>query len=294
MNGAVVLGNGFVGRAIVAALRPHADVVVLDAPTHPGLFDRSAGSTTLIRNALDSVAVESVAGTVVVNACGLLRGTPDELTDANETWPNWLAHEALAGTGVRFVHIGSASEYGDPGSSVPITEARPANPTGDYASSKAAGSLAVVAARQHGLDATVARVFNVVGPALSPASPLHQFLTDVTALPASGGTIELWWPDTVRDYVLLDDLGTAVAAIAFADTSLDIVNVCSGVGISFGDIAHAMAASQGKPLGIVSLDRPGIPTVIGDPSRLHALTGITPTISADLIAQHATLGPNDR
>lgn len=289
MSGVVVLGNGFVGGAVVAALHERVEVAVLDLPTHPGLFDRTERSADLIRS-----AIASVDAAAVVNACGLLRGTSAELTSANESWPTWLVQSVLAGSGARFVHIGSASEYGDPGDDRPISEDRPVHPNGDYATSKAAGSLAVVAARRAGLDATVARVFNLVGPALSPTSPLHQFLTDVTALPPTGGEIELWWPDTVRDYVLLEDLGAAVAALALADVSEDIVNVCSGVGISFGRIAQAMAAAQNKPLRIRSLDRPGIATVIGDPTRLRDLTGITPTISAELIAQHATLTPHNR
>ena len=103
--------------------------------------------------------------------------------------------------------------------------------------------------------------------------------------------IELWWPDTVRDFLLLDDLGEALVRLALADRSVDVVNVCSGVGVSFGAIALAMAAVQGKPVEIRSLDRPGIPTVIGDPARLRELTGLEPGITAELIAAHAALAP---
>lgn len=285
MTGVVVLGAGFVGAAVARNLLDRAEVVVLDLPTHPGLFDRDDRARAFVLG-----AVESVGAIAVVNACGLLRGTADQLSDANVAWPAWLT-ATLSGSGVRLVHVGSAAEYGDPGTDDRIAESHPLAPRGDYAESKAAGSRVVVDARDAGLDATVARVFNLVGPALSAVSPLHQFLTDVTALAPGGGTIELWWPDTVRDFLLLDDLGEALARLALADRSVDVVNVCSGVGISFGEIARAMAAAQGKPIEIVSLERPGIPAVVGDPSRLHQLTGLVPAITADLIAAHATLAP---
>lgn len=283
MSATVVLGAGFVGSAVANALDRRGDVAVLDLPTHPALFDRTDEARALV---LDACA--AIGATAVVNACGLLRGTREQLDDANTEWPAWIVG-VLAGSGARLVHIGSAAEYGDPGSDDPVAETHAIAPRGDYAETKAAGSQVVLDARAAGADTTVARVFNLVGPALSSASPLHQFLTDVTALPAGGGTIELWWPDTVRDYLLLDDLGEAVARLATTDRSVDLVNVCSGVGISFGEIAVAMGAAQGKDVTIRSLDRPGIACVVGDPTRLRDLTGLAPTITAELIAAHAAL-----
>ena len=44
---------------------------------------------------------------------------------------------------------------------------------------------------------------------------------------------------------------------------------------------------------IRSLDRPGIACVVGEPTRMRDLTGFTPIISAELIAAHAALTPED-
>jgi nucleoside-diphosphate-sugar epimerase len=159
-------------------------------------------------------------------------------------------------------------------------------PSGVYGETKWAGSKAVLDARADGLDAVVARGFNLVASPLPPVSPLHQFLTDVTALPAGGGTVELWWPETVRDFILLEDLATAVARLALLDEVPEVVNVCSGIGVSFADIVAALGSRQGKVVEITSLDRPGIPTVIGDSSLLRALTGVQPEMSADMVAEH--------
>ena len=158
-----------------------------------------------------------------------------------------------------------------------MPETAPTPATGIYGESKLAGSRAVLAARERGLDAVVARGFNLVATRLAPVSPLHQFLTDVRALPDGGGVVELWWPSTVRDFVELSDLAAGVARLALLDEVPDIVNLCSQTGVSFSDIVLA------RPLG-ESLQRPGIETVIGDNTRLRDLTGLEPEISAESIA----------
>jgi nucleoside-diphosphate-sugar epimerase len=188
---------------------------------------------------------------------------------------------------VRFVHLGSASEYGSPTSDKPLSESDEVRPQGIYGESKWAGSRTVLAARDAGMNAVVARGFNLVGPHLAPVSPLHQFLTDVGNLPAGGGEVELWWPQTVRDFILLDDLAEGVARLAVLDDPPPIVNMCSGIGVSFGDIVTAMAAAQGKSVTITSLDKPGIETVIGDSSLLRGATGLDPQMSAEIIADRA-------
>ncbi len=274
----VVLGSGFVGHAVAGALAGHATTSVLDLPTHPELATRgAAGRALLIQE------IERTGAAAVVNSCGRLRGTDEEMLDANHAWPAWLV-EALDGTGVRFVHIGSASEYGDPGSAEPVAETSPARPRGLYGETKWAGSRAVLDARAAGLDAVVARGFNLVAARVPDVSPLHQMRADVTALPCDGGDVELWWPATVRDFVLLDDLAEAIARLALAPRVPDIVNVCSGVGVSFEQIVRALAAQQGKEVQIRSLDRPGIAAVVGDPGRLRACTGLTPRMSPALLA----------
>jgi len=278
----ILLGAGFVGSTVRILLEEHATVDVFDLPTHPVLAERGPEATALLRD-----AIGSTGATAVVNTSGLLRGTEEIMTTANVSWPTWLVREVVAGTGVRFVHLGSAAEYGDPGSGDPIPETAVPHPSGLYGETKWAGSAAVLAARESGLDAVVARGFNLVGPHLAPVSPLHQFLTDVTALPPEGGVVELWDPSTVRDFILLDDLALGVARLALAPVVPDIVNLCSGIGVSFAAIVEAMAARQGKSVEIRSLDRRGIPVVIGDPSRLASVCDVHPRMSAGLIAERS-------
>jgi nucleoside-diphosphate-sugar epimerase len=281
VEGALVFGTGFVGAAIAVALGERGTVTSLDIDTHPALARRDDEARTIVESALDETGAD-----IVVNASGRLRGTDDEMNQANVAWPTWLI-DVLADRKVRFVHLGSASEYGAPPSDAPLGETDEINPQGIYGESKWAGSRTVLAARDEGMNATVARGFNLVGAHLAPVSPLHQFLTDVNNLPAEGGEIELWWPATVRDFILLDDLAEGVARLALLDDPPPIMNMCSGIGVSFGDIVTAMAAAQNKSVTITSLDKPGIETVIGDSSLLRSLTGLDPQMSAELIAERA-------
>lgn len=279
---AVVLGRGFVGRAIEHAFLADDrvdEVVSVEPADQPDLVDRTADGARLL---LDRLGDPSDA--VLVNCCGRLRGTDAELEDANSGWPRWLT-EVLMGSDTRLIHLGSASEYGDPGGAEPISERAPVHPLGIYGSTKCAGTSAVLEAQRAGLDAVTVRGFNLVAQDVSEASPLHQFRADVQALPAAGGEVTLWDPTTVRDFILLDDLARVVVALAGIEHVPDVVNACSGVGISFGSIIDALATETGRQVTVTSLHRPGIPTVIGDPTLMRNLTGVDVRMDATLLAR---------
>ena len=283
----VVLGAGFVGAAVCDALsaRGHSTVVA-DLPTHPWLADRDDAATAALTALIDD------AGAVgVVNAVGRLRGTDDEMVAANTSFPEWLVG-ALRGRTIRLVHLGSAAEYGDPGGDEPVAETAPCRPAGIYGTSKHAGSRHVLAARDVGLDAVVARGFNLVSSSLPPASPLAQWLGDVAELPANGGTVEVWEADTVRDYILLSDLAAGVAALA--DPGADVppvVNLCSGVGLRYGDVVAAMIAAAGKVATVASLGQGGIMAVVGDNTMLRDRFGVRPEMSIEVLVEHAGMAP---
>lgn len=288
MSNVLVLGAGWVGAAVEAAATGHTgvgSVHVIDPPFDPALCRKDAAATAHLRAVIERAGITSV-----VNACGRVQGSDDELTDANLRFVEWLC-DALAGSDVRLVHVGSASEYGDPGSPEPVDEAASPRPVGPYATSKAAGTAAVLAAGDEGLDATVARVFNIVGHPIPAVSPVHQWLTDLRALGPGGGEVVVWWPPTTRDFVMIEDVARALVDLAVdSDAPPDVVNVCSGVGLSFGEIVEALADALGVAATIRSLDRPGIAAVVGDPRRMRATLGWVPGMTAAALAARA-VGP---
>lgn len=283
----LVLGEGWVGSAVAARACADHEVTTLDPPFVAELAPKDGAASAELTRIVTEGGVTSV-----VNACGLTRGTSEALTDANVDFPRWLC-DALAGTGVRLVHLGSASEYGDPGSADPVAETAAPAPGGDYATTKAAGSDVVIEARRAGLDAVVARVFNIVGLPVPPVSPIHQWLTDLDDLPPGGGEVEVWWPPTTRDFVTLDDVAAAIVELAGRGDRPEVVNVCSGVGLTYGEIVAALAAAQGIDATVRSLDRPGIEAVVGDPSLLERTIGWIPTMSLERITTTlATTSPH--
>jgi NDP-hexose 4-ketoreductase len=281
MAGVVVLGQGWLGSAVVRAAEGRCTVTAVDPPLDPVLRHRDRAAQDALRE-----LVTAAKATAVINACGLLIGTDDDLRDANATFPEWVC-ETLGGLGVRLVHVGSASEYGDPGTTEPIGEDTPARPVGGYASTKALGSAAVLRARSDDLEAVVARLFNLVGSPVPPVSPLHQWITDIRALPPGGGDVEVWWPPTTRDFVRLSDAAETLLDLAVSGTAPALVNLCSGVGLRFGDIVEALAEHLGTPVRVRSLDRPGIEAVVGDPSLLRRCTGQAPRMDLGTLARTA-------
>ncbi len=281
MSHVIVLGGGWVGSAIAAAAATRGEVTVIDPPLDPELAARDAAAT---RRLAERVAASGAHA--VINACGRVGGSPRELRDANVDFVRWLC-DALAPCGVRLVHVGSAAEYGDPGTAAPVDEQAVVHPSGDYATTKAEGTEVVRRARRAGLDAVSARVFNLVGPSIPAVSPLRQWTDELLALGPDGGEVEVWWPPTTRDFIELADGARALLELSDVATVPPVVNVCSGVGLRFGDIVAALARRLDIPATIRSLERPGIETVVGDPSLLTELLGWSPPMTLDRLAAAA-------
>lgn len=283
MTDVMIVGGGWVGGEIARSAAAVGTVTVLDLPTEPWLAERDATATENLRAAIASSGV-----TALINAVGRLRGTDDEMVAANVSFVEWLM-AATSGLGLRVVHIGSAGEYGDPGSPEPVPETATPNPVGIYGTTKWAGTQIALAAREAGNDVVVGRGFNLLGPHMPPGSPVHQFLTDIDALGPAGGEVEVWEPRTFRDFIGLDDLAAAMVRLATVADAPDLVNVCSGVGLYYGELAVALGAARGKQITISSRDAGGIMAVVGDNSRLVDVCGIVPQMSLDIAASLASL-----
>jgi nucleoside-diphosphate-sugar epimerase len=275
----MVLGTGWLGSAVVQGLGDAENVVVLDPVLVPELmaFDRAASAT--MANLLADTGT-----TAVINVCGLTAGGVDDLEAANVGFPRWLC-DVLLDTGARLVHVGSAAEYGDPATAMPIPESTPCRPIGHYGNSKARGTEVVLAARNRGLDATAARVFNLVDRPLPASSPVQQWLDALDLLGDSGGEVEVWWPATQRDFITRQDAARALVDLSGRERSPALVNVCSGIGLAYGEIVRALALRMGIDAAVRSLDRPGIEAVVGDPATLRDVVGWVPEMSMEVLVE---------
>jgi nucleoside-diphosphate-sugar epimerase len=109
----------------------------------------------------------------------------------------------------------------------------------------------------------------------------------VQALPPVGGELVVGNAAMVRDYVSLDFVADAVLAAATRPVGRPVLNVCSGRGLSLGDLAVAVAAAAGRTASVRSQDWPVLPSVVGDPSLLRTELGLESPDSPATLARAA-------
>jgi len=125
----------------------------------------------------------------------------------------------------RFVHIGSALEYGS--STHDITENFCLSPQGLYGVTKAAASLAALdSARQHRVSLNVVRPFGIYGPLEGE----HKFIPLIINSILKNQHLPLSLGQQVRDYVYINDVVDAIARLITMDDapSGEIFNLGSG------------------------------------------------------------------
>ncbi|RFU39260.1 NAD(P)-dependent oxidoreductase, partial [Actinomadura logoneensis] len=260
----VVGGTGFLGRHIVAALAADGwDVTVASrrATTAPAVaLPPERPSPGDPSDALRGVLAEALRGlrpALVVNAAGLIwRPDPADMAVANSDVPESVALAmADAGSRARLVHLGSCLEYGPVPPHTAVDERVPAAPATAYGRSKLLGTRRLRAvADGHGLDAVVLRVFNAIGPGMSPASVLGRALRVLLAARADGGRAGLDLLDLRqhRDYVDARDVAEAVVAAATARPGDEwCFNIGSGTARTAAEVVRLLAEASGVPFDLV-------------------------------------------
>lgn len=266
-----VLGSsGWIGRELVRQAPPGVDLV--GAARHPG------PGRVVVRSASDlaTVITERRVGTVI-NCVGASSGDQAALQAANVEHTRDVA-EVCLDLGVRMLHLGSAAEYGACDDSL-LTEDSVPSPQSPYGRTKLAGTEELLRAADRGLDVMIARPFNILGPHQPRTTPPADFAAAVNALTPPGGTILVRDSSLVRDFVSLERVADSLLALEGLDFSEatnaegSVVNVCSGRGVSFGELVDAMAQARGITVTVVDTAPGGVPRAVGDPTRLHALIG---------------------
>jgi nucleoside-diphosphate-sugar epimerase len=256
----IIGAGGFLGahvrrRALAAGL----DVVTAgrsplpDSPRHC-LADMAAGGPAAVAAMLTEVAPDAV-----VNCAGAISGPPAALVGANIDGTYALVTAMLRAEPARFVHLGSAAEYGAAEPGVPVTEQAAARPAGMYGVTKLAGTRLVGTAAAAGLDAVVLRVFNPVGPGAPAASLPGRLAAELRRALAHGTDVRLGRLDAVRDFVDARDVADAVLAAATAGSlPHPVLNVGSGLGVPVRAMVCELVAASGYPVAVHE-DAPGQP-----------------------------------
>jgi GDP-4-dehydro-6-deoxy-D-mannose reductase len=150
-----------------------------------------------------------------------------------------------------------------------------------------------------GVRTIAVRAFNHCGPGQGLDAPAAQWARQLAqARHAGGGALRTGDLAVARDFLDVRDVADAYLALAFdAPGAAGVVNVCSGEPVRLDRVVELLVEAAGVAVAVerdpalARSDDP--PFVVGDPARLHALTGWRPRIPlsqslADQLAEHLT------
>ncbi len=208
MRSALVTGaSGFVGSRVLARLlEGEVEARGLDFATdlrrrvHAGDISEPGGWQDYARGA-----------EVVIHAAAVLdarRATPEVAWRTNVLGTRHVLESAIAGGARRFVHISSASVFGDSEFPPDVPETYPAHPNGDFfAQSKLASEQVVLQAHAAGeIECAILRPADVYGPGSRrwTVLPVEAIRSNRFVLPAKGeGVFSPLYVDNLVDAILL-------------------------------------------------------------------------------------------
>lgn len=182
----------------------------------------------------------------IVNLVGTpFAATYDELLYVNAGITKYIC-DALLRLGLpvkKVLAVGSAAEYGRP-TELPLTEASSLNPVNEYGLVKSIQSQYCRYYHQvHGLQVTVARTFNILGPGMPATLSIPMFIRQ---LKDGVETIRTGNLDTKRDYLPIADVVRAYWDILQRGAGGEIYNVCSGRSVAIRDILRFLIDNSGR------------------------------------------------
>ncbi|WP_195164515.1 NAD-dependent epimerase/dehydratase family protein [Mesorhizobium sp. NBSH29] len=261
-------GAGFIGSHLVDAVLswfPSTQVTVLDALTYaanPGNLReaRASGRMRLVHGSVedretlqplihpDMLILHLAAETHVPRSFA----DPALFDRVNRGGTRILLEAAIAGKAQRVVHFSTDEVYGS--RLFPADETAPLAPTSPYARSKAEAECEVEAARARGLDLTVLRPSNVVGPRQHREKLVPRFIVLAKAgkpFPLEGDGRQQ------RTFLAVSDLARAVKVILDRGPKNATYNVAGSQTLSVMEVACLIAAVLDRRCQFVHVgDRP--------------------------------------
>jgi GDP-4-dehydro-6-deoxy-D-mannose reductase len=188
--------------------------------------------------------------------------------------------------------VGSAEQYGrhDAGA-MPLGEITECRPRNFYAATKMAQEdFGLEACRTDGVRVVCTRSFNHSGRGQAKSFLIPALVERVLAVKGAGAgaKIAIGNTITVRDFLHVEDTVRAYRMLAESGFSGHVYNVCSGQGVSVGDLAAEVLSAAGVEATLVPDDTlrraVDVPCLVGRNDQLRADTGWVPTRTrADII-----------
>lgn len=272
-----VVDNFFLGNAenlaAAKAARPDLELIRLDAS------DLAAMQDVVTANEVDTVFDLAVIP------------LPTSLT-----YPAWTVHTnvgiattfcelARRGAIERLIHLSSSEAYGT-ARYVPMDEGHPHDAITPYAASKSAADHIIESyVRTFGIDVTVIRPFNNIGPRQNP-NTYAGIIPIVIRKVLAGEPIEIYGDgEQTRDLVYVDETADFVARIHdSAACRGKVLNVATGVETSMNSLVSRLLTALGRedhPV-VHTAERPGdVRRHCADVTKLRELLGDAPSAVTD-------------
>lgn len=269
--------HGFTGRYVAAELRAAGyEVIGLahdDEPPEPGVLRANLLDRLAMQRAVSEAHADAVVHLAAISF--VAHGDVDEIYRTNVVGTRNLL-EALAGCSHKprsVVLASSANIYGN-AAVEPITEAVPPAPANDYAVSKLAMEY-MARLWMDRLPITLVRPFNYTGVGQSENFLIPKI---VSHFQKKAEFIELGNTDVARDFSDVRDVARAYAALVAKAPAGQVVNICSGVAHTLGDVLALMAEIAGYTIEVrinpTFVRSNEVKRLVGSSVKLRALTGL--------------------
>jgi GDP-mannose 4,6-dehydratase len=170
---------------------------------------------------------------------------PFEFQTANYIGTLNIAHSLLNlpdAESRRLIVASTAEVYGIQDVNKPFTEDLPLKPSSPYSVSKAAMDMYIrMMTNSYGLNATVMRCTNTYGRHFSKGFMVEYLVSEML----KGNKIYIGAPDSVRDYMYVNDHVSAYIAAMGENAKGDVFNAATGIGTSNKELAFMIADKIG-------------------------------------------------
>lgn len=184
----------------------------------------------------------------------------------------------------RIIIPGSAAEYGDIlRRYMPVREDYVLQPINFYGLSKAYQALLALSYSKKGLDVIVGRVFNISGWAVPRSFSIGKFAYTISLIEKGlkKPVVETKGLNSKRDYLDIQDVCSALAAIAEKGRPGNTYNICSGRSYKTKyilDYLISLSALKGIRIKASPASQPEIKSIVGSNEKIKEHTGWAPAI----------------
>lgn len=284
--------GGFSSRHLVSRLQANRDLRIVGSDLAPKAPASSGLHTYIQADVRDGAAISHLVADVrpdlVYHLAGLTRGPAASIFAVNlQGGVNVMEALREHAPEARMLAVGSAAEYGNArNAAMPITEESPCYPTGAYAISKYAFTLAALDyARRGDLKIVVVRPFNLIGAGIPTTLVVGAILMRAKAALAMPGSAEVVIGNlnTERDFLAVEDAVEGYCRLLDGEFWGQVFNICSGEPRSIRSVIEGLLSFADRPVTLrvdPALVRPDdVPVVYGSFEKACAAIGFSPHTS---------------